>query len=359
MSAPSGTLPETIPQTMRAMVLHAWGGPFELEQLPVPQPTDGDVLVRVAATGAGLTLEHVRAGRLGGEVPRIMGHELGGTVAALGAGVTGWQTGDRVTASFNLYCGHCRWCSGGREQLCENFAGFLGAARDGAFAEYVTVPARNLVRVPDGLALGVAGVASDALATPYHAARERARIVPGQTVGVIGAGGGIGVHMVSMARAFGARVVAVDTSAVKMKTLADLEIADVVVTVDEGTTGADLRAAAGGPLDAVIDFVSLPDTVAMGLDALGTGGTLVIAGAGRNSGGTFVATDFISNEKSILGTRNTSRAEISASLDLLVQEKVAVYLGATFPLEKLNDAFDAIRTNAVFGRIVIDINDEE
>lgn len=345
--------------TMRAMVLREWDGPFHLEERPIPVPSAGEVLVRVIATGAGLTLQHMRAGRLGGSVPRIMGHEIGGTIAGLGAGVQGWEIGDRVTASFNLFCGTCTWCASGREQLCANFAGFIGAARDGAFAEYVTIPSRNLVRVPDGLTLRVAGVASDALATPYHAARERARIVPGQTVAVIGAGGGLGVHMVSMARAFGARVIAVDSSAEKMEQLADLGIADELVTTTSGTSGGDLRSAAGGPIDAVIDFVSNPQTVAIALEALGTGGTLVVAGAGRDAGGSFDATDFIVAEKTITGTRNTTRAEIAQSLDLLDKGAVGVHIGMSFSLEELEQAFQAIRDNTVFGRIVIEVAEEK
>lgn len=344
-------------RTMRAMILHEWNGRLSEERRPVPVPQAGEVLVRVVACGAGLTLENVRSGRLGGTVPRIMGHEFGGVVDSVGAATAPWAPGDRVTASFNLICGRCRWCAGGRETLCENFAGFLGAATDGAFAEYVLVPAHNLVAVPDGLPLRVAGFASDAVATPYHAARERARILPGQRIAVIGAGGGVGVHMLGMARAFGARVIAVERAEHKLAALGELPEVDVVVHATDALTADALITAAGGPLDSVFDFVSNESTVALGMAALGRGGTFVVIGAGA-SGGTFLSMDMIVNEKSIIGSRNTTRAEIGDALALVADGVVPTHIGASFPLAELQDAFDAIRDNSVFGRIVIDVSDE-
>ncbi|TMD26600.1 MAG: NADPH:quinone oxidoreductase, partial [Chloroflexi bacterium] len=195
---------------MHAMVLEQFGGRLTATVMTVPEPGPGEVLVRVVACGAGLTLESVRLGHLGGSTPRIMGHEFSGTVAATGAGVDGWHKGDPVTGSFYLFCGNCVMCASGRETLCINNKGNIGAKIDGAFAEYVVVPACNLVSIPEGVALREAGVIADAVATSYHIARERARIVPGQRVAVIGAGGGVGIHMLQVAKAFGAFVIAVE-----------------------------------------------------------------------------------------------------------------------------------------------------
>ncbi|HCI80252.1 MAG TPA: NADPH:quinone oxidoreductase, partial [Ktedonobacter sp.] len=161
---------------MRAMVLEEFGGKLTLQTRPVPEPGYGEVLVQVIACGAGLTLESIRKGHLGGSTPRIMGHEYSGTIAALGVGVENWHEGDAVTGSFYLFCGNCIMCASGRETLCINNKGNIGAKIDGAFAEYIVVPARNLVRIPEGVALREAGIIADAIATPYHIARERARI---------------------------------------------------------------------------------------------------------------------------------------------------------------------------------------
>src|SRR5437660_4386165 len=201
---------------MQAMVLEEFGGTLKPQTRTVPEPGPGEVLVGVMACGAGLTLESIRLGHLGGSVPRIMGHEFSGTIAALGAGIDGWRHDEPVTGSFYLFCGNCVMCASGREMLCLNHKGNIGARIDGAFAEYMLVPARNLVRIPSGVALHEAGIVADAVATPYHIARERARIDPGQRVAVNGAGGGVGVHILPVAKAFGAFVIAVERDPVKL-----------------------------------------------------------------------------------------------------------------------------------------------
>jgi D-arabinose 1-dehydrogenase-like Zn-dependent alcohol dehydrogenase len=343
------------PARMRAMVLREWGGALELETRPVPRPGPGEALVRVVACGAGLTLQHIRAGVLGGSPPVVMGHELGGVVAEAGPGVDGMLVGRRVTATFNRICGTCRWCTSGRETLCEHHGGFIGAAVDGAFAEYAVVPAMNLVLVPDAVDLRVAGIVSDAVATPYHAARERARIVPGQRVAVLGAGGGVGVHMVEVASAFGARVVAVERDGAKAERLAAMGHA---VMAGGGVGRDSLVDAAGGELDAVFDMVCTQETFALGVAALGRGGTFIVVGAHPGTLAGLSSIDMINKEKTITGSRNVTRAEIGDSLALVAEGRVAVHVGATYELEQLDQVFDAIARNAVFGRILVEVGSE-
>lgn len=347
---------------MRAMVLENFGGTLKLETRPVPEPGPGQVLVRVVACGAGLTLESIRLGHLGGSTPRIMGHEYSGTVAELGEGVEGWQPGDAVTGSFYLFCGNCVMCASGRETLCLNNQGNIGAKIDGAFADYVVVPARNLVRIPEGVVLREAGIIADAVATPYHIARERARIVAGQRVAVIGAGGGVGVHMLQVAKAFGAFVIAVERDALKLRRLQDFAL-DALVDASSESWQSDLEQAAGGQLDVCVDFVGSPETTGKGLAALGRGGIFVIAGSMphlRSDKSAVISAApmyLVNKELSILGTRYATRAEIARSLELVRDGKVKPIIGASFPLEQTEAAFEAIRQNQVFGRILIDCVD--
>ncbi len=344
---------------MRAMVLEAFGGTLKLETRPVPEPGPGEVLVRVVACGAGLTLESIRLGHLGGSTPRILGHEYSGTIVALGVGVEGWQEGDPVTGSFYLFCGNCVMCASGRETLCLNNKGNIGAKIDGAFADYVVVPARNLVRIPTGVVLREAGIIADAVATPYHIARERARIVAGQRVAVIGAGGGVGIHMLQVAKVFGAFVIAVERDAEKLRRLQDFA-PDALIDASEPDWQTSLSQVAEGQLDVCIDFVGSPETTGRGLAALGRGGTFVIAGSmphlrsDKNAVISAAPMYMVNKELSILGTRYATRAEIARSLELVRDGRVKPIIGAAFPLEQAEAAFEAIRQNQVFGRFLID-----
>ncbi len=339
---------------MQTMVLDSFGGEFRQESRPIPEPGSGDVLVRVHAVGAGMTLEHMRLGRLGGSTPRILGHEFSGTVAATGAEVHAFTTGMQVTASFYHLCGTCTWCRSGRETLCENMRGYIGAVSDGAFAEYIVVPAQNLVPIPEGVPLRTAGVVADAIATPYHVATKRIGLLPGQRVAVIGAGGGLGVHMLGVVRAFGGVAIAVERAEKKAAELERRGLADVVFQPEGSDWAASLRSAAGGEIAAVVDTVASAETLNEGVKLIGRAGTFVVLGF---SPGTTLAVDparLLLEEIVVTGTRYATRAEIAHALELVRQERVEPVVGAAFPLVELNAAFDAIRANEVFGRIVIE-----
>src|SRR5215813_7219550 len=177
------------PDTMKAIVLEKFGSPLRLATVPVPKIGPNDVLLRVRATGVGLTVVIMTAnpGRVT-SFPRIPGHEVAGEVVDRGSEVTHVEIGDRVACHFYLTCHACRFCRSGRETLCTAFRGFVGQAIDGGYAEYMAIPALNVTPIPAGVSDLDAAVASDAIATPYHACREEARVGPGDSVLIIGAG---------------------------------------------------------------------------------------------------------------------------------------------------------------------------
>src|SRR5262245_11946026 len=216
---------------MRALVMRQPSTPMILETLPDPVPGPGEAVARVIACGAGLTVQHVRAGRGAAPLPRILGHEIAGEIVACGPGVDDVAVGDEVTAYFYLTCGKCKWCINGRESLCANFGGFVGRQCDGGYAEMIKLPARNFLKLPKGLSAREhapeIGVITDALATPYKVLR-RARVTPTDTVAVFGAGGGLGVHMLLMARFARARVIAVDINPDKLARCRQLGAAETV-----------------------------------------------------------------------------------------------------------------------------------
>jgi propanol-preferring alcohol dehydrogenase len=341
--------------TMRAAVLAEFGGALRLESRPIPEPGPGQVQVQVIACGAGLTLEWARLGRLGGSTPRIMGHEYSGRVAAVGPGVAQWKEGDAVTGTFYLICGNCPMCSGGRETLCPNFRGYIGVAVDGAFAEYVVVPALNLVAIPEGVPLREAGIIADAIATPYHVATERAHIAPGKSVAIIGAGGGVGVHMAEVARAFGGAVVAVDRDASKLARLRSMGYETVDASSDSWTD--EVIEATGGGADVVVDMVASAQTLSGGLSCLGVAGTFVTVGFEPGVTLPVEPAQLILKEVVVTGVRYASRAQIAASLELVRSGAVRCVAETSFPLEKVEDAMAAIAHSEVFGRVLIDCDD--
>jgi propanol-preferring alcohol dehydrogenase len=339
---------------MNVAVLPDFGQDFVFEQRPIPEPGPGQVLLKVIAVGAGLSLEHARMGRMGGSTPRIMGNELSARVVRVGPGVLGWERNDLVTSSFYLLCGTCEWCASGRESLCDNFRGFVGIAADGAYAEYTVLPAHNLVRIPEGVSAADAGIVADAIGTPYHAVRERLKTVPGDAVVIIGAGGGVGVHALAVARAFGARAIAVERDAQKIAELERRGLADGVVT--------DLDAArelAGGQINGIIDTVGSSATLTAAVTAIGKAGTVVVLGF--TPGASIQVDPFrtFNEELVVTGTRYTTRAEIAAVLRLVAQGGIVPVIGARFPLSQLNEAYAATRENKVFGRIMIDVADDD
>ena len=177
---------------MKALVLDGPGASFSLETVPDPSPEPGEAVAKVITCGAGLTIQHVKAGRAHVDYPRIIGHEITGVIQAVGHGVSDIAVGDPVTAYFYLTCGRCKWCRLDRETLCENFGGYIGRACDGGYAELMRLPAHNFLKLPDELGWkshpAEAGVITDAIATPLKVVRH-ANIQAGETVAVFGGGG--------------------------------------------------------------------------------------------------------------------------------------------------------------------------
>ncbi len=196
---------------MRAVVVDAARARPEVREVPAPVPPPGGVVVRVEATGMCRSDWHGWAGHDGDiAFPHVPGHELAGVVTAVGDGVVRWRAGDRVTVPFVCGCGRCEWCRAGDAQVCPDQQQ-PGFTHWGSFAEQVALHAAdaNLVAVPDSVDPATAAALGCRFATAYRALVARARVVEGEWVLVVGAGG-VGLSAVMIARALGARVVAVD-----------------------------------------------------------------------------------------------------------------------------------------------------
>lgn len=339
--------------TMRAIQLDEFDGPLHHRTIPVPDPGMGDVLVRVGACAVDQFDLAIRNGRWSHAVlPLIIGHEIAGEVVTAGPGVSGWSPGDRVAASLYLVCGHCRHCRSGRETICENFGGHVGVSIPGGYAEYVALPARNLVAIPDDLAFPEASVIANAIGTPYHALTKQMRLRPGEFFMVTGAGGGVGIHAVQLAAMMGARVMAVDITADKLDA-ARARGAEVVVNPEEDDLAAIARDWTGGRgLDGILELVG-PATMPAGLAALAKGGRMVVVGSHTGTELTISPHAFYQNEFELLGSRNVSVGELAEVVDLVAAGKVEPVVSGTYPLEQVEALHERVRNRTVIGREVL------
>ncbi len=345
---------------MRAMVLEQFGAPLKLKDMPVPKIGPNDALVKVRVCGAGLTVVIMSAtpGRIK-TYPRIPGHEIAGEVVAVGSEVRTVKVGSRVTNHFYLTCGNCRYCRSGRETLCENFRGNVGSSCDGGYAEFVALPERNLVPIPDGVTDLEASVASDAIATPYHACHAEAQVSPGDNVLIMGAGGGVGIHMVQMARLCGGRVIAAEIGEEKME-LAKSMGADEVIDARRGEIVKQVKAVTGGRgVDAAIDIVASRETLQACLGSLAPGGRMVIIGNrsaavfGADPSFTVDPHEFMQKALEIHGSRYVNNAEIARTLEIVKNKQIKAVVGRTFPLEEAEQVHELLRKNAIAGRAAL------
>jgi alcohol dehydrogenase len=252
---------------MRALSYERFGGPIAVADLPDPPAPDGGAVIRVEASGLCRSDWHAWAGHDDTVVlPHVPGHEFAGVVEAVGAGVTRWRPGDRVTAPFVNGCGSCEWCRAGAAQVCPQQTQ-PGFTHWGSHAELVAVRAAdtNLVRLPEGLAADAAAALGCRFATAFRAVTARARVQPGQWLAVYGAGG-VGLSAVMIAEALGARVVAVDRSP------AARELAEHLGAERTIPAGPDAAAAVvdvtGGGAHATIDAVGSAETATAALRSL-------------------------------------------------------------------------------------------
>jgi propanol-preferring alcohol dehydrogenase len=341
---------------MKAMVLPKFGAPLELRDVPVPKAGPNDVLLRVRATGVGLTVVIMTAnpGRVT-SFPRIPGHEVAGEVVEIGSAVDTVKVGDRVACHFYLTCHACRFCRSGRETLCTSFRGFVGQASDGGYAEYMAIPALNVAPIPAGVSDMDAAVATDAIATPYHACREEARVGPGDTVLIIGAGGGVGIHGVQMAKLCGGWVLAADLTDDKLAA-AKTYGADGLIDARDDLAAQVKRATDGRGVDAVIDFVASRETLEAGMKSLARAGRLVIIGSRPQAVFGVDATFSVDPGRmlydmlEIHGSRFVTLTELAQTLELLRQRRIRAVVTRTFPLEGVEEAHELLRKNAIVAR---------
>lgn len=335
---------------MRAGRIHHWDGPLELEEVPEPRPADGEVLVRVEACGVGLTVLNCIRGDLDSDpshLPRVPGHELVGTIVEAGPGADRSRLGERVTAHFYLFCGRCERCLAGLEPLCERPAGLLGVHRDGGYAELAALPERNAVALPSGLDPVSATTVPDAVATSVHVCR-RAAVGPGQRVAVVAAGGGVGIHLVQVARLFGADLAGLEADQEKLDYL-DRELG---VSAVESTDFSSVALPAGwdGRADVIVDLLGTRASFRWSLDNLNPHGRLVTLTTFPGVEAPLASRELVFGELAVLGSRYASREELMVAARLVAEGRVRPVVGRREPLAQVTAIHDDLRAGRLLGR---------
>ena len=337
---------------MQALLLEQFNGPFVPTEVPTPTIAPHEALVRVRNVGICGTDLKIRADRMGiGVIPLIMGHEIAGEVAAVGAAVTAFAPGDRVAVNFYLTCGACEYCRQGRDTLCPQLRQH-GFSVDGGFAEYLKTPAVNLCRASDNVPLEQACILGDAVATSYHAVVKRAQVRPGQTVALIGVGG-VGLHALQLAKLAGARAIAVDINAERLELARTLGADDIIHTGGAPFHDAIRDLTGGSGVDTLLEFVSNEQTLPSSLAAVKRGGRLVFVGYVPEIPMSLPPHYAVRNELEIMGSRANTKQDLQDTMNLVAAGQIRPIVDRVFPLSDVEQAFDALRRGASIGRNVV------
>jgi acryloyl-coenzyme A reductase len=337
---------------MKAIVLKGFGGPEQLavEAIPRPEPGPEDVLVRVEAAGiCHHDLLH-RAGKLpGAKSGVVLGHEVAGEVVEAGSWVRHLAVGSRVVGYQRRFCGTCRDCLRGRQDLCRALS-LPAVDTEGAYAEYIRLPASAAIAIPDGVSYAQAALASCPIGTALRGLCAQAGLQPGDTVLVNGASGGLGVHQIQIARAFGARVIAVTGSAEKVPALEALGAESVIVSDGDYSRAVwDLTAKRG--VDVAMENLgfTLPQT----LRSMAMGGRVVVLGNVAPADVALSPGLLIGRRLKVQGSGSATIDEVRQALALIAAGRVVPRIDRVLPFPRVAEAHALLEARQVDGRIIL------
>jgi propanol-preferring alcohol dehydrogenase len=340
---------------MKAVRLFRPGTPLQRQEVPVPSPGAHDVLIRVKAAGICHSDVHYRAGRsLVDPLPLTLGHEVAGLVEQIGSAVSRVNRADRVCLHYLATCGECRWCREGTEQFCPK-AAMIGKHRDGGYAEFIVMPERSVFRLPDEIPFEHGAVMMCSSATSLHALKK-ARMAAGESVAVFGAGG-LGLSAIQLAMSLGAsQVFAVDISAEKLQSAAQLGAIPVNAVATEPV--AELkRLTAGRGVDVALELIGLPLTMRQTVQCLAIKGRAALAGITDKSFEVAPYQEVLNKEAEIIGVSDHLAAELPQLLDYARAGKLnlAHVITRSVPLDAaaINDGLDQLENFKVTGRQVV------
>ena len=355
---------------MKAAVFTEQNKPLQIQEVPLPEVQAGEILVKVVACGVCHTdLHYIDHGvPTFKKPPIILGHEASGIVESTGTSSglperqspssdstlplcngNKFQKGDRVLIPSVLTCGKCEFCLSGRSNICANMI-MPGNHIDGAFAQYVKVPEKDVIHMPDEIPLEEGCIIADAISTPYHAVINRAKIKSGERVIVFGCGG-VGINVVQIAALQGAEVIACDIDDKKLDTALELG-AKYTVNPDKIPVSSFLKQN-GGFVDAAFEVIGKPETIETAYKTLGITGRLCVIGY-TNQNISINPAKIMFYEQEIIGSIGCKPNDYAEIIKLVLDKKIRLdkLIANKYELENINKAFDELRESQVLRNII-------
>ena len=340
---------------MKAIRFVAPKQPLEMHDIPIPEIGERDILVKVKAAGICHSDAHYRGGISPVRpVPLTLGHEVAGLVEKIGSQVTNVKIGERVCLHYNLTCGDCYHCSTGNDQFCEKVL-MLGHYTNGGYAEYISIPARNAIHLPDEIPFEQGATLMCASATSFHALKK-SRLKAGERVAIFGAGG-LGQSAIQLAKAFGAlEVYAVDINEDKLKLAG--EYGAIPINAKQVDAIAEIKKLTKNKgVDVAIEMIGLKQTMKQAIQVAGVMARVVIVGLSNQPIEIDTYNEILGNEVELIGSNDHHLAELPLLVDLARRKilDTSKIVSKTVPLdaEEINQVLDDLENFSSDVRTVI------
>ena len=338
---------------MKAVRIHEFGGPEVLryEDVPDPEPRKDQVLVRVKACALNHLDIWVRKGLPGVKLPHILGSDIAGEIVSVGEYVTGFTPGQRVLLAPMHFCNHCAKCVAGLQNQCREFTA-LGNAVDGGYCELIAVPTVNIIPIPDSLDFDHAASLPLVFLTAWHMLVGRAGIRLGQTVLVLGAGSGVGIAAIQIAKMFHARVITTAGDEEKLEKARTLG-ADYGINHYQQKISQEVRKITNKEgVDIVVEHVGVA-TWEESMKSLKPGGTIVTCGATTGPNVSFDLRFLFSRQLNMLGSYMGTMGELHDVLSHVFAGRLKPIVDRTFPLKDARAAHEYLEASQMFGKVVL------
>lgn len=340
---------------MKAVRLVKVGQPLEMHDIPVPEVGPQDVLVKVKAAGICHSDAHYRAGVSPVRpLPMTLGHEVAGVVEQVGESVAGLQAGDRVCLHYMVTCGNCEYCNMGSEQFCTS-GSMIGKYRPGGYAEFISLPARSVFKLPEEIPFEQGAIMMCSSATSFHAL-QKARLKAGETVAIFGVGG-LGMSAVQLAYAMGAlQVFGVDLSTDKLA-LAE-EYGAIPINAGQVNVVEEIQHLTHGKgVNVALELIGLPITMRQAIECVGVFGRITFVGINEKTIEINPYVELLCKEAEIIGVSDHLAKEIPNLIDFVRSDKLDLSRVITqkIPLDvdAINETFDQLEAYSHSGRVVI------